>query len=78
MSLVAANCALHGQLFVWLKAMGRMAVTLPHMFRERRRIQRQRKVSVADVDGILYEFIPPIHKRFGKNSPPPTLRKLRT
>ena len=76
MMLVTANSWLHGQFLTWLRAVGRVVVTMPRTLSQRRRIQRDRKATLNYINSILYAFIPPVHRHFGKNSPPPTMPKL--
>jgi GT2 family glycosyltransferase len=73
MMLVTANCWLQRQFLTWLRAVGRVLVTMPRTLSKRRRIQRDRKASLDYINSILYGFIPPVHKHLGKKSPPPAL-----
>ncbi len=57
--MMAANSLRRGQARPWLRAMGRLVVTMPGVWLERVRVQRLRKVSAADIDRLLYKHLPP-------------------
>jgi GT2 family glycosyltransferase len=46
-----------------MKGFLRSLTLYPHMLRERRRIQKNRQVSIAYLDSILYHELPPVNKK---------------
>jgi GT2 family glycosyltransferase len=56
---LAASSTLRGGLAAYLKGLGKFILLLPTTLNARRRIQSSRKVSVKDIDGLLYESRPP-------------------
>jgi GT2 family glycosyltransferase len=61
MAVMAANSIRRRQFSPLLKAYGVALIKTPATIRKRRRIQRQRKVTVHYIDSVLYNDIPPGH-----------------
>ena len=61
MAAIAANSLRRRQAVPLLQAYGRALLKTPATLRKRWQIQRQRKVSTAYIDAILYHAIPPGH-----------------
>lgn len=59
----ARSCAsslIHGRIVSYLKAIVYAIFYMPSILRDRRRIQKARKVSTADIDKYLHHDIPPV------------------
>lgn len=62
--LMYIRAVLRGQILIATKGVLRSLSLLPHAFRERRRIQRKRRVSVSYIRSILYPHLPPSNKKY--------------
>ncbi len=58
-TLILGNAVVRGRGLPALKGWMKSWLLVPHMFRERRRIQRTRRVSVSYIDSIILHDIPP-------------------
>jgi len=54
-----ASAALRGSGWAYIRGTARAFLNTPHIIRERRKIQENRKVSVAEIDKLLYKHRPP-------------------
>ena len=61
--MLAGNDLRRRQFGTFLKAAAKATALIPFAIRERRRIQKQRKVSARYIDSILYHPLPPTQKQ---------------
>jgi GT2 family glycosyltransferase len=54
-----ASSILRGGVLTYLRAVGSVILLTPHIIRERRRIQKSRRVPIRDIEEMLYKQRPP-------------------